>query len=80
MGVYGNIELKGLKRRHFRPYQRETKDAVAWEKGEKIDPHLLQAQQVRDYLFGVINGERRKGYRWQQLLDYLFPVFTTKEQ
>ena len=33
---------------------------VVWGKGENSDPPLLQAQQVRDYLFGVTNGEREK--------------------
>ena len=29
-------------------------------KGKNSDPLLLQAQQVRNYIFGVINGEREK--------------------
>lgn len=33
--------------------------AVLWEKGGKSDPHLLQALQAHDYLFGVTNGEKK---------------------
>ena len=31
-----------------------------WEKEETSDPHLLQAQQVRNYLLSVTKGEREK--------------------
>ena len=49
-GGGGHIGLKGLKRRHFRPYhdRGELKGEVVWEKGEKNDPPL------RDYHFGVL--------------------------
>ena len=46
-----------------------------WGKCEKSELHLLQSQQVLDYLFGVTNGEREKKYRLQKVLGYLFPVF-----
>ena len=33
---------------------------VIWAKGENSDPPLLQAQQVRYYLFGETNEERER--------------------
>ena len=39
---------------------REIKDEVVCGKGEKGNPPLLQAQQVRDYLFGVTNWEKEQ--------------------
>ena len=51
-----------------------------WGKGEKSDPHLLEAQQALDTLFDATNKERKETYRLQQVLGNRFPVFTTKKQ
>ena len=52
---------------------------VKWGKGENSDSPLLQAQHVRDYLYGVSNGERKKRLLLAACAG-LFPIFSANEQ
>ena len=70
-GLVGHIGLKGLKRRHFCPYMYHDRG-----KGEKSDPHLLQAQQALDYFFGITNRENEKKVSLAARAGLSFPVFT----
>ena len=76
-GSLGYIGLKDLKGRHFRPYndklKGELKDEVVWAKGENSDPLLLQAQQVRNYLFIVKMGKGRKRLLLAACVGLSFP-------
>ena len=66
--------ITDLKRGHFRPYHdKGTFKKGKWGKEENSDSPLLQAQQVRDYLFGVTNGERAKRLLLAACVGLSFP-------
>ena len=53
LGFFYYLDIKASRNGTFvLTREREIKGEVVWVKGEKGNPHLLQAQKALDYLFG----------------------------